>query len=392
MKQIIICIICLLIPFASVAQNKVTGFRAHDKDSHSRFVIDLNEKPEYKAFTLENPPRAVIDIKKAVWDNNLSPHSQTKRIRGVRYSPNTSPLRIVLDLNTPVKILENFVLEPKEGYKYRLVLDLRPLDLSKEANATPIPVVRSGVTLNAPKPINIKPYKPLIVIDAGHGGHDPGAIGYRKTYEKDITLAYSKELRRQLLATGRYRVYMTRQNDKYLKLWDRVVAARKEKGDMFISIHANSHNSRKVSGLSVYTLSETASDKEAAALARKENKAGLINGIDLEKESDEITEVLIDMTQRETKNVSASFAETIVEQAHGEVKLLTNPHRFAGFRVLKGADIPSVLIELGYLTNRKEEKLLNSKNYKKKLAKAFVDAIDEHFEKYNIDYNFASYQ
>ncbi len=385
MKRIGIFIICLLMPFVSYAQNKVTGFRAYDHDEYSRFVIDLEKKPEYKSFTLENPHRAVVDINNTVWDDNLSPHSHTKRIKGVRYSPNTSPLRIVLDLSTQANIVKNFILEPKEGKPYRLVLDLKPFDINKESAIKPVPISRDGKSFNSPKLPVKKPRKPLIVIDAGHGGHDPGTIGYRKTYEKDITLAYSKELKKQLESTGRYKVYMTRSTDVYLKLGTRVAKARKVKGDMFISIHANSHDSRSVNGLSVYTLSETASDKEAEALARKENKEDIISGIDLEHESHDITELLIDMTQRETKNESASFAETIVDEMKYDIGLLKNPHRFAGFRVLKGADIPSVLIELGYLTNRKEERLLKSGDYKVKLVKEFVKAIDRHFKKYDLE-------
>jgi len=385
MRRIGIFIIAILIPFISYAQNKVIGFRAADKEAQSRFVLDLEYKPEYKAFTLSNPPRVVIDINDAVWDNSLSPHSETKRIKGVRYSPGTSPLRVVLDLKTDISISKDFVLEPSGGNPFRLVLDLKPKQLSKESKIAPRPVTREGKSLNIPKPKHKKRRKPLVVIDAGHGGHDPGTIGYKKTYEKDITLAYSIELKKQLEKTGRYKVYMTRSTDKFLKLRDRVRKARKVKGDMFISIHANSHRSRKVRGLSVYTLSETASDKEAAALARKENKEDIISGIDLDEEANEITELLIDMSQRDTNNLSASFAETIVDKAKKKVKLLSNPHRFAGFRVLTGADIPSVLVEVGYLTNRKEEKLLKSKKYKKKLAKAMVEAIDNHFTKYKVE-------
>ena len=235
MKRIGIFIIFLLIPFVSYAQNEVTGFRAYDHDDYSRFVIDLDKKPEYKSFILENPPRAVVDINNTVWNDNLSPHSHTKRIKGVRYSPKSSPLRIVLDLNTKANIIKNFILEPRDGKPYRLVIDLQPINLASETKIKPVPVSKDGKSFNSPKLPVKRPRKPLIVIDAGHGGHDPGTIGYRKTYEKDITLAYSKELKKQLEATGRYKVYMTRSNDVYLKLGTRVAKARKVKGDMLWS-------------------------------------------------------------------------------------------------------------------------------------------------------------
>jgi N-acetylmuramoyl-L-alanine amidase len=378
MKKIVIFIICSLIPFWSYAQNKVLSFRVSDKETHSRFVIDLKNKPKYKTVTSDNPPRIVIELNDTSWDDKIPPHSDNKLIKAVRYLPNTSPLKLVLDLSANAKI-SSFIIPPSDGKSYRLVLDLKPL---QKAVVIPTPVTRKGKSLNAPIPRKKEQRKPLIVIDAGHGGDDPGTIGHRNTYEKDITLEYSIELKKQLEETGRYRVYMTRDRDVFIKLTDRVEKARKVQGDMFISIHANSHENKETKGLSVYTLSENASDTEAEALASKENKEGIINGVSLENEADEVTELLIDMTQRETKNLSASFAETIIAQAKTEIELLNNPHRFAGFRVLTGADIPSVLVELGYLTNPKEEKLLKSKKYKKKLASSIVEAIDEHFKVY----------
>lgn len=243
----------------------------------------------------------------------------------------------------------------------------------KETFPEPVAILR------IPTPVFRPRYKPMIVIDAGHGGRDPGAIGVGKSYEKNITLAYAKELKKQLEQSSKYEVLMIREKDVYLRLKDRVNKARSVAGDLFISLHVNAHKKSSTRGFSIYTLSETASDKEAAALARKENKAGLINGINLNDETDELTGLLIDMTQRQTKNISAIFAETIVDIMGKDVKLLERPHRFAGFRVLTGADIPSVLIELGYLTNKKEEKLLNLPWYKKKLTRAIVKSIDIHF-------------
>lgn len=388
-RKILVFIIAILVPLVSHGQIGVIGIRTSDYADHSRLVLEMDAKSSYKIFHLNDPPRVVIDVENAKWHNKIKQYEPTSRIKSIRHSTSSKVLRVVLDVNQPLKVKKDFLLNAEQGKPYRLVVDLAPendeLDVFVNPIFVPEPVVRKKTEIIAPVPKPKKQRKPLIVIDAGHGGHDPGAIGRRGTKEKDITLAYSKELRKQLLKSGRYNVYMTRSNDSFVKLRNRVAKGRRVKGDLFVSIHANAHKNRRTRGWSVYTLSENASDKEAAALARKENKSGLINGVDLEQAEDELTALLIDMTQRDTKNLSASFAETLVSKTKHETKLLQNPHRFAGFRVLTGADIPSVLVELGYLTNRKEEKLLKSGNHKKKLAKAIVAAIDVHFSKYKID-------
>lgn len=388
LKRLVFIIVMFAVPCVSQADTVIKNIRNSDLSDYSRFVIELDGNSVYEAFELNNPPRIVIDIAKARWQADEFKATEKSRINNVRHSQKKTGVRIVLDANQPLKIKKHFALDKTEEQNYRLVFDFEPVVDELDAFLNPViptPVTRSvAIQPQAPTPVPKVQRKPLIVIDAGHGGHDPGTIGRRGTREKDITLSYSKELRDELLRTGRYRVYMTRDYDKYIKLRERVQKGRNVKGDLFISIHANAHKNSKTEGFSVYSLSETASDKEAAALARKENKAGLINGVDLHEAEDDITALLIDMTQRETKNLSASFAETLVSKAEHEVKLLRNPHRFAGFRVLTGADIPSVLIELGYLTNRREEKLLKSKNYKNKLAKTIVKAIDIHFSKFPV--------
>jgi N-acetylmuramoyl-L-alanine amidase len=220
---------------------------------------------------------------------------------------------------------------------------------------------------------------PLIYIDPGHGGIDPGTIGDRGTYEKDIVLAMAKELQRQLLATGRYRVKLTRERDQFVALRPRFEMARADHADLFISLHANSRLVGDPRGLSVYTLSETGSDSEADALAAKENKADLIAGVDLTRQNVAVTSILIDLVQRETKNLSAHFAELLDHELGRVTSLLSNPHRFAGFAVLKAPDVPSVLIELGYLSNVHDEALLLSPGHRAKLATAMLRAIEGYF-------------
>ena len=235
-----------------------------------------------------------------------------------------------------------------------------------------------GVPLLRPEPD--QPARlPLVYIDPGHGGPDPGTIGHSGTFEKNVTLAVARELERQLLATGRYRVKLTRESDVFVALRERFAMARADGADIFISLHADSSFVGDPRGLSVYTLSETSSDAEAAALAAKENKADLIAGVDLTKQSNAVSSILIDLTQRETKNQSARFAELLVNELGRVTMLLPNTHRFAGFAVLKAPDIASVLIEMGYLSNVQDEALLLSPAHRAKLAGAMLRAIDGYF-------------
>ena len=222
--------------------------------------------------------------------------------------------------------------------------------------------------------------KRIIVLDPGHGGKDPGAIGYSGVYEKNITLAMGKELKTLLEKSGKYKVYLTRSTDIFIPLRDRVKIARKHNADLFMSIHADSTKNRSAKGLSVYTLSETASDKEAAALAERENKADVIAGLNLVEHSREVSDILINLAQRESMNRSSEFATFMVQEMKNSVQLVDNTHRFAGFAVLKAPDVPSVLLEMGYLSNRQEERLLKQQTYRKKLAIATSSAIDRYFE------------
>ena len=227
----------------------------------------------------------------------------------------------------------------------------------------------------------IRPHakKKVVVIDPGHGGVDPGAIGHSGTYEKHITLVVSRELKRQLEATGQYRVLLTRRRDIFIRLRDRVQFAREAGAELFISIHADTIKNRSISGSSVYTLSENASDKMAAELAEKENKADLIAGIDLTHETPVIANILISLRQRDSMNQSARFAALLIKHLKRRTMVLRNTHRMAGFAVLKAPDVPSVLIETGFLSNKTDEQRLRSRAYRNKMATAIVEAIDAYF-------------
>jgi N-acetylmuramoyl-L-alanine amidase len=255
-------------------------------------------------------------------------------------------------------------------------VSVQPLAPPQVANAPAVATPRPG-PIPAPRKGDAKR---TIVIDAGHGGVDPGAVGATGTHEKDVTLAMAREVRRQLEATGRYRVVMTRDDDSFLRLRDRVGKARAANADLFMSIHADSMGRGDTRGASIHTLSETASDAEAAALAARENRADVIAGVDLSGENKDVATILIDLAQRETMNRSATFAGILVNELSREIQLLpTNPHRFAGFAVLKAPDIPSVLIELGYLSNRQDEMLLTRPHHRAKVAAAVVKSVNAFF-------------
>lgn len=240
----------------------------------------------------------------------------------------------------------------------------------------------AAILLPVPKPDNETPKKtakPLVVIDPGHGGIDPGAIG-NDTMEKAITLAVAKAVKKELEATGRFRAMLTRDKDVYLPLRDRFRVARENGAELFISLHADSHANSKTRGASVYTLSEKASDSEAAALAAKENKSDVIAGVDLTHESKVVSGILIDLAQRETINLSARFAKLMVNALKKDTLMLGNSHRFAGFAVLKAPDVPSVLLEMGYISSDEDQQLLTSKKHQRKLARAITQAIEGYFE------------
>lgn len=221
---------------------------------------------------------------------------------------------------------------------------------------------------------------PLVVIDAGHGGHDPGAISpHDGSREKDITLALARAIRKDLLALGRVRVALTRSDDRFLVLEERYGIARRLKADLFISVHADAAESQEASGASIYTLSEVASDREAARLAARENKANIINGIDLGAHSGDVSAILLDLTQRESMNVASDFARLLQREASDEVKFRTTAHRFASFIVLKAPDTPSVLFETGFISNKDDIEFLASSTGQKKVARGVREAVQIHF-------------
>jgi N-acetylmuramoyl-L-alanine amidase len=367
----------------------VVGVRTGEQPSSTRFVLELSEAVVFRVVLLPDPHRVVIDLPEVVWKARAGEHVNRGLIVAMRfglYEPGVS--RVVLDVSKPVRVARSFLLPPSGNFPYRFVLDLvavGPEDTQQSAALASPPVSsrRSGEN-NVPQPIQLTPpkqrKKPLIVLDPGHGGRDPGTTGTRGSPEKTITLAVATELARRLKASGRYQVLLTRTDDRSLRLRDRVAAARNANADLFISLHADSIKNSRIRGASVYTLSENASDKQTAALAEKENQADVIAGLDLDEQPDDLVRgILISLATRETMNYSAIFANLVLPELEGIGTTLANGHRFAGFAVLKAPDIPSLLIEMGYLSNRADEKLLLSPNYHARIAKALIRSIDQYF-------------
>ena len=392
----LLCALLITVSVASAQPAKVLGARLGVYPDYTRFVIDLDQEVDFTYFLLPDPYRIIIDMPEIDW--NAPPGKVTSGgglISGLRYGlfkPGT--FRVVLDVAQPSLVSKIFSLPPGGGKPNRLVVDLKPtgreafLTASRQSMEAYSARSRNDTSATE-KSVDVAVQsgrggeeKPLIAIDAGHGGVDPGAIGVGNVYEKDLTLAAARQLAETLTASGRYRVLLTRDKDVFLKLRQRVEIARKAGADLFISLHADSIANPKHRGASVYTLSENASDKEAAALASKENKADVIAGIDLSDENTLVQSILIDLAQRETMNLSATLAANMVTQLAQSIELQRRTHRFAGFAVLKAPDIPSALFEMGYLSNATDAKLLQSPAHRKKIAEAVMRAIDIYFEKH----------
>lgn len=367
----------------SIAASSVIGVRAGEQAEATRFVMDLSAAVDFEVFLLDRPYRVVVDFPVLEWQVPATRTVQRGLIEGFRFGLfDRTTSRLVLDVNKPVEVRRTFLLPPSGSSPYRFVIDLAEVAADKFKRVAAVPAQPTGlITL-------VKPAAPsetkseglrVIILDPGHGGIDPGTIGRRGALEKTLTLAIAKETRRALEATGRYRVFLTREEDVFVRLQVRVAFARQREADLFISLHADSLSDRTVRGASVYTLSEKASDREADALAQRENKADLIAGVDLDNEPDEVATILIDLARRETMNLSATFATLVLPEFERAGKTLRKGHRFAGFAVLKAHDVPSVLIELGYLSNPADERQLTTPDFQKRIGRSIQKAVDSYF-------------
>jgi N-acetylmuramoyl-L-alanine amidase len=357
--------------------------------SRTRFVADLSDSVDIGIFTLADPYRLVLDlpqVKFALPDGiGAKGRGMISAFRYGKISPGKS--RIVLDVTGPVDVDKSFVLPPANDQPARLVIDVVPTtrkaflatnrkyrdEQSAEAlerrNRSLVP--RSGEGKNSL----------TIVIDPGHGGIDSGATGKTGALEKDVTLEFAKLLGARLEETGLYDVHYTREDDRFVALGERVGIARSLDADLFVSIHANSFSQPSVRGTVIYTVSDAASDKMAAEIAASENQSDILAGIDIdENDSDGVMDILIDLTRRETRNFGVVFARNLVKELSSTTKMFKIPHQQAGFRVLEAPDVPSAMVELGYLSNSNDEKQLLSAEWREKTAESIVHAIAGYFE------------
>jgi len=369
------------------------------------FEIELSKKVPIKVFTLSKPYRVVIDLPEVKF---RFPAGLGRKGRGLvsayRYGLFArGKSRIVIDAKVPVVVKQAYVRagggnQPAKMFiklvkttasifalnltKRILMKELEPDEpkaLAPKAAHSPPVTKRASSSTNG-----TDDDRPMIVIDPGHGGVDPGAIGSKGTLEKNVVLSFSRVLRKALLATGRYRVEMTRDSDTYIPLHGRVDYGRNKRGSLFISIHADSISKRRkrrhrVRGASVYILSESSSDEEARALASLENRSDIIAGVELPELDNPVSSILIDLAQRETNALSLMFARLQIKKMRGKVRLHDKKTRSAGFRVLKAPDIPSILLELGYLSSKYDERNLKSTKWQGRMAKAIVESVQSFF-------------
>ena len=363
-----------------------TDLRIGGDDKQTRFVVDLNRKIDLAAFTLADPYRVVVDLPQV---NFKLPAKADARSRGLvkafRYGLiMQGGSRIVLDTKGPVRIEKAFVLDAAEGQPDRLVLDLAAIDRAafmRNISLQTRPAHNTGAKPSEPPVKADGDARPLVVVDPGHGGIDNGTKGSGGELEKDIVLAFSQALREKLESGGKYRVAMTRSDDSFIPLSERVRFARTRGAALFISIHADALPRKEglAEGATVYTLSETASDAEAARLAEAENKADVIAGVDLTAEPNDVANILVDLAQRETKTFSMQFARTVVDELKSAARIHKHPLKSAGFKVLTAPDVPSVLIELGYMSTKDDLKQLNSPAWRARTAQGVVKAVEAFF-------------
>ncbi|MGH6897781.1 MAG: N-acetylmuramoyl-L-alanine amidase [Geminicoccaceae bacterium] len=376
---------------AWAAQASVDDVRIASHGAATRVVIDLSQPVDFRYITLTRPPRLAIDLPEVTWKVADDPVDVVGLVAGFRFGhPRPGVSRIVLDLARPFEIDRVFQLPPSGDRGHRIVTDLveRQINGAQVQNRAIAPAAGPAVTQPAGLAVMRLPAKKptppserrIVVLDPGHGGVDPGAVGQTGLLEKDVALRMGLALRDQLEATGRYQVVMTRDDDRIVRLRDRLRIARESQGELFMSLHADSLvRAPDVNGASVYTLSERASNDEAGRLARKENRADILAGVDLSAQEDIVTEILIDLAQRDANNKSLKVAALLVEELRDATQMAKRERARAGFVVLKSPDMPSVLVELGYLSNSADEGALADAAHIAGLAAAVVRAVDRHF-------------
>lgn len=358
-----------------------TDVRIGGDEAQTRFVMDLSRKIDLRAFTLADPYRIVVDIPQVTFQLPAkagdSGRGLIKAFRFGLMMPGGS--RVVIDLAKPARVDKAFVVDAAAGAPARLVLDLAPTDRDSFMRKVAADTKQAAAEQPPPAPpaADSGDDRPLVVLDPGHGGLDTGTKGPNGDMEKNIVLDFAERLRDRLEKAGKYRVLLTRTDDTFIPLGERVHIARNAHAALFVSIHADSLPKKEgdAQGATVYTLSDKATDSEAARLAEQENRADVIAGVDLKDEPDDVAGILLDLVQRETKTFSVQFAHLLVGDMKGATRMYKNPLKSAGFKVLRAPDVPSVLVELGYVSNKEDLQSLLSETWRDRTADAIAQAI-----------------
>jgi len=340
----------ILFYYENIFSNDLLEVRSGHNNNEYRIVFELKDEIKYWKEIKSKSLKFRFDTSDSI--KNLSEFKKIHNVSDIKFDKAENSITLLFNKKINPKNLFS-IKKSKQNNNFRIVFDY---------------------TLEKFK-------KKIIIIDAGHGGKDSGAVGTSNILEKNVTLSVAKKFAQRCNKENHFKCMLTRNGDYFLNLRQRVKFARQHKGDIFISLHADFHPKKNIRGVSIYTLSEKASDKEAEALARRENKSDLIDGLDLSEESKEVRNILIDLTQRETMNRSTVYVMELINQFKTNTKLLKRAHRFAGFAVLKAPDIPSVLLEMGYLSNKNDAKLLTSEIYQKKIVENIYIATLKYFNK-----------
>jgi N-acetylmuramoyl-L-alanine amidase len=384
----IACRTLLLVALTSVCASTVSaaqpllalGARIAGDAARTRIVIEFEAKPEFSIHYIGAPERVVIDLPSTAFGFPADELSPRGLFKDIRYGAmGEASARIVLTAIRPVKLVLAET-QPNESGGYRLVLDaemtskeefaelMKSQDWSVAAAPAPDPMA-------APVRDNIF----TVAVDAGHGGIDAGATAtISKMPEKAITLGFARLLAEKLNKLEGVKAFLTRSDDTFLSLSERVTLARQQHADLFISLHADTLSQKDIRGATVYTLSDKASDRMAENLAARENLSDQLAGYTIQSGPPEVADILLDLTRRETQAFSIALADHVVKSFEGQTGLINNPHRQAGFQVLRAPDIPSVLLELGFLSNPDDEKLLLDEGWRTKIATLITDAVDRY--------------
>ncbi len=383
----LLLVLSLAAPFlaaqAHAAGHAVTadGFKLAGDAARMRFVLQFDSEPDPKWFLLRGPHRLVIDLPDtglALDAADLEPRGLISAVRYGNIEAGVS--RLILTAKGPFELERVDVIANEASPGYRLVVDMVSSSEAAYDAALALQAETTGSTTTA-KTGRVAKAAPregkrfTVVLDPGHGGIDGGAEGVNGSVEKAITLSFALELKAALQESGAYDVYMTRDKDVFLRLDERVRLARSHEADLLISIHADTIRLKNIRGATVYTVSDKASDAEAEATADRENLSDQLAGIEIVEENQEVANILVDLIRRETHSFSMRFARSLVGELSDSIEMINNPHRSAGFRVLKAPDVPSVLVELGYLSNPQDEQQLLDGDWRRKAVGSISKAI-----------------